>query len=114
MPFEITYGSGQAQGSVGQDVVQMAGFTVPNQVFASCDAVSQGLLQAPVSGLMGLAFDTIASSRAVPFWQTLASGGAWNESVMAFHLTRYNNASDVQRLEAGGSFDMGELVSLLE
>ncbi|KAF5362015.1 hypothetical protein D9756_002632 [Leucocoprinus leucothites] len=58
-------------------------------------------------GLMGLAFDTIASSKAVPFWQTLASGGAWNESVMAFHLTRFNNASDVQRLEPGGSFDMG-------
>lgn len=88
--------------------MHMAGFTVPNQVFATCDAVSQGLLQTPVSGLMGLAFNTIASSRAVPFWQTLATGGAWNESVMAFHLTRYNNASDAQRLEPGGSFDMGE------
>jgi hypothetical protein len=111
MPFDITYGSGKAQGNVGQDVVQMAGFTVPNQVFATCDAVSQGLLQTPVSGLMGLAFATIASSRAVPFWQTLATSGAWNESVMAFYLTRYNNASDVQRLEPGGSFDMGELLS---
>ncbi|KAJ3557477.1 hypothetical protein NP233_g11731 [Leucocoprinus birnbaumii] len=107
MPFDITYGSGQAQGSLGQDVVNMAGFTVPNQVFATCDAVSRGLLQDPVSGLMGLAFDTIASSRATPFWQTLATSGAWNESLMAFHLTRFNNASDVQKLEPGGSFDMG-------
>jgi cathepsin D len=31
--FAIQYGSGQAAGILGQDVVQMAGFTVPNQVF---------------------------------------------------------------------------------
>lgn len=90
----------------------MAGFSVPNQVFATCYAVSPGLLQSPVSGLMGLAFATIASSRAMPFWQTLASGGAWDEPLMAFHLTRYNNASDAQRLEPGGSFDMGKCKDL--
>src|SRR5262249_11923146 len=88
-PFRIVYGSGQAAGTLAQDVVQMAGFTVPNQVFATCDRVSDGLLQSPVSGLMGLAFETIASSHATPFWETLVTGGAWNDPVMAFHLTRY-------------------------
>lgn len=88
----------------------MAGFSVPNQIFATCDTVSSGLLQNPVSGLLGLAFSTIASSKAVPFWQTLASAGAWDAPVMAFHLTRYNNVSDAERLEPGGSFDMGECI----
>lgn len=86
--FSITYGSGHAAGSLGEDVVQMAGYSVPNQIFAVCDQVSQGLLINPVSGLLGLAFQTIASSQAMPLWQTLVSGGAWDSPLMGFHLTR--------------------------
>lgn len=105
-PFSITYGSGEAAGYLGQDVVQMAGFQVQNQVFAICDEVSSGLLTDPVSGLLGLAFQTIASSKAPPLWQTLAEE-AWDSPVMAFHMTRYLNASNVRTLERGGSFSMG-------
>ncbi|TRM65376.1 aspartic peptidase domain-containing protein [Schizophyllum amplum] len=105
--FDITYGSGQASGGLGSDVVQMAGFSVSDQVFAVCDQVSDGLLTSPVSGLLGLAFQSIASSKATPFWEALASGGAWDESVMAFQLTRFSNDSQVQSLEYGGSVSMG-------
>lgn len=66
----------------------MAGFSVANQVFGVCDQVSKGLLNSPVSGLMGLAWNTIASSGATPFWQTLAASGAWDSPEMAFQLTR--------------------------
>ncbi|KAL1762707.1 aspartic peptidase domain-containing protein [Schizophyllum commune] len=105
--FDITYGSGQAAGSLGSDTVQMAGFSVSDQVFGVCDQVSSGLLTAPVSGLLGLAFQSIASSKATPFWEALVSGGAWDDPVMAFHLTRFSNDSQVQSLEYGGSFTMG-------
>jgi cathepsin D len=87
--FSITYGSGQAAGWLGSDTVQMAGFNVANQIFAVCNQVSQGLLSSPVSGLLGLGFETIASSGAEPFWETLVSNGAWDEPLMAFQLTRY-------------------------
>jgi len=86
--FAITYGSGQAAGSLGSDVVQMAGFSVKNQVFAVCNQVSPGLLTSPVSGLLGLAFQTISASKAEPLWQTLVSSGAWDSPLMAFQLTR--------------------------
>ncbi|PFH51024.1 hypothetical protein AMATHDRAFT_192110, partial [Amanita thiersii Skay4041] len=109
LPFQISYGSGRAAGSLGQDIVQLAGFSVPNQVFAVCDLVSTGLLTTPVSGLLGLAFQTIASSKAMPLWQTLVTNGAWDEPVMAFQLTRFNNVTDVQALEPGGSFTMGSI-----
>lgn len=66
----------------------MAGFSVANQIFGVCDQVSQGLLNSPVSGLMGLAWNTIASSGATPFWQTLAGSGKWDSPLMAFQLTR--------------------------
>jgi hypothetical protein len=105
--FSIQYGSGEAAGTLGQDTVQMAGFSVSNQVFAVCDQVSSDLLTSPVSGLMGLAFQTIASSGAMPFWQTLASSGAWTDPLMAFQLTRYNNDSNAKSVEPGGTFTMG-------
>lgn len=105
--FSITYGSGDAAGTLGQDIVQMAGFSVQNQVFAVCDTVSADLLTSPVSGLMGLAFQTIASSGAAPLWETLASSSAWTDQLMAFQLTRYNNVSNAQSLEPGGTFTMG-------
>lgn len=127
--FSITYGSGQAAGSLGQDVVQMAGFSVPNQIFAVCNQVSPGLLTDPVSGLFGLAFQTIASSGAEPFWQTLASSGAWDSPLMSFSLTRlvdklmqpgvfsltlyvsFLNLTSAQSEEPGGSFSMGNWLS---
>jgi cathepsin D len=127
-PFSITYGSGQAAGSLGEDVVQMAGYSVPNQMFAVCNQVSQGLLVKPVSGLLGLAFQSIASSGAMPMWQTLVSSGAWDSPLMSFHLSRlvdqtyatgspfpklffyvsFINATSVLVGEPGGSFSMGE------
>ncbi|KAJ7043567.1 aspartic peptidase A1 [Mycena alexandri] len=112
-PFDITYGSGEALGTLMSDTVQMAGFSVANQVFAVCDEVSSGLLTNPVSGLLGLAWQAIASSQATPFWETLASGTAWDSPVMAFQLTRYLNQSRAGEEEAGGSFTMGFVNSTL-
>ena len=104
-PFHITYGSGAADGILGSDVVQMAGFQVPQQTFgkcfyrrnitvntyaslAVCDTVSAGLLNNPVSGLLGLAFQSIASSKASPFWEALVKGDAFSEPLFSFFLTR--------------------------
>jgi len=107
--FSIQYGSGAAQGTLGQDVVEMAGFSVPNQVFGVCSDVSTGLLSNPVSGLLGLAWKAIATSGATPFWQTLAAGGAWDQPVMAFQLTRFINQTNANALEPGGTFTMGSV-----
>ena len=70
--------------------------------------ISDGLLTAPVSGLMGLGFSTIASSGATPFWETLAdSDGTLDEPLMAFQLTRFVDVDDAQTLEPGGTFNLG-------
>ncbi|KAJ6591613.1 aspartic peptidase domain-containing protein [Mycena vulgaris] len=112
-PFSITYGSGAAAGTLASETVQMAGFSVSSQVFGVCDQVSSKLLTTPVSGLLGLAWQAIASSGATPFWQTLASGDSWDSPLMAFQLTRFLNQSQSQDLEAGGSFTMGFVNSSL-
>ncbi|KAJ7606122.1 aspartic peptidase A1 [Mycena polygramma] len=112
-PFTITYGSGAAEGALASETVQMAGFSVSGQVFGVADQVSSQLLSSPVSGLLGLAWQSIASSGATPFWETLASGNSWDSPVMAFQLTRFVNQSNSQTLEAGGSFTMGFVNSTL-
>ncbi|KAI0050942.1 acid protease [Auriscalpium vulgare] len=111
--FSITYGSGKASGVLGQDVVQMAGFEVNNQIFGVCDTVSSGLLNAPVAGLMGLAWQSIAASGATPFWQTLYQGSVLDQPLMAFQLTRFQNVSNAQVLEPGGTFTLGNVNSSL-
>lgn len=105
--FDIQYGSGFAAGYVAQDMVQMAGFSVSSQGFAVVDSVSQNLLTSPVSGLLGLAWQTIAISSQMPLWQTLASNNAWDSALFGVQLTRYTNDSTAQQLEPGGVLNMG-------
>lgn len=54
------------------------------------------LQRSVVSGILGLAFQTMAVSGAKPFWQTLAEGGSWDEPLMTFQLNRFvSSMSDV-------------------
>ncbi|EPQ51649.1 acid protease [Gloeophyllum trabeum ATCC 11539] len=105
-PFAIQYASGQATGTLGQDTVQVAGFQVSDQTFGVCDTAN-GVLSSPLSGLMGLAWQSLASSKATPVWQTLAASGQWDSGVMGFFLTRFGNDSHAKELEPGGQFSMG-------
>ena len=106
--FSVTYGSGQAEGLLVEDTVQIAGFSVSKQKFGLVDSVSANLLQKPVSGLLGLSFQQIATSQAVPLWETLAQENAWNQPVMTFYLTRFINATHAESQEPGGRFTMGK------
>lgn len=105
----------------------MAGFEVKDQTFGTSSVthpsvlcidlshllspiavvtqVSQNLLTPPVSGLLGLGFASIASSGAVPFWQSLATEGALDEPLMAFQLTRFVDVPNARQLEPGGTFN---------
>jgi len=107
-PFNITYGSGQAAGTLVEDTVTMAGYTVKNQKFGAVDQVSNGLLTQPYSGLIGLAFQAIASSGAMPFWQQLAVSNQLPAQLMAFFLRRYRDDNFAQPVEtSGGEFTLG-------
>ncbi|KAI1794469.1 acid protease [Ganoderma leucocontextum] len=105
--FQIQYGSGAAQGFLGSDVVQMAGLSIKAQTFAVATATTSNLLSQPVSGLMGLAFQSISSSQATPLWQALATSGALDQPLMAFQLTRFTDDPNAQELEPGGTFNLG-------
>ena len=105
----IQYGSGAVAGPLASDKVSFGGFTVSSQTFraylsffalpATCpnlslfppvlaSEVTQDLLQGPVSGLMGLAFESIASTDSVPFWQALVNrSGSRNVLPRSFQVS---------------------------
>ncbi|RSH80807.1 hypothetical protein EHS25_006976 [Saitozyma podzolica] len=95
-------------GTVAKDTVTMAGFTITGQTFAVVNATSSNLIVNPLSGIMGLAWKTIAQTGATPFWQNLASDGAWSSQEMGFYLRRWRGVTGVTHLEtSGGEFTMG-------
>lgn len=112
--FSIQYGSGSAAGTLCQDTVTLAGFSVASQTFAQCDQVSTGLVAQEVSGIMGLGFTALAFSRATPWWITLARSNAWDDPLFGFYLKRYRNVAGASNLEAdGGTVTFGHLGTLM-
>ena len=69
------------------------------------------LVEAPVSGLMGLAFQSLADTESVPFWQALINDNLLSSPEMSFWLAR--DTTSAQNLEQGGVFTLGGTNSTL-
>ncbi|KAJ7705612.1 aspartic peptidase domain-containing protein [Mycena rosella] len=102
-PTVINYGSGSVEGSIGTDTVSMGSFTTSSQDFLVVDEVTADLVSGTVSGLIGLAFQGLAATSAVPFWLALVNNNQLSSPEMAFQLTRSQSESD----EPGGTFTLG-------
>jgi len=87
--------------------VSMSGFTVQQQTFVTVDNVSQGFLQGSVSGIMGLAFTSLAETGATPFWLTLMNGGQTSSPEMSFFLARLVDVPNAPQEAPGGTFTLG-------
>lgn len=107
-PFDITYGSGAAEGIIATDTVSLAGFTVTGQTLAVVNGTTANVISYPLSGIMGMGWKSIAQTGGTPFWQELASSGAWSDPEMAFFLQRYRGVVGATTIEQeGGQFTMG-------
>ncbi|KAE9403076.1 acid protease [Gymnopus androsaceus JB14] len=109
---EIQYGSGAVEGNLAQDTVSLGGFSVSSQTFLVATGVTQELLDGPVSGIMGLAFESISSTNSVPFWQALVNAGDLSAPEMSFWLTRTADESGGSSVNGdtevpGGVFTLG-------
>lgn len=106
-PVTIQYGSGAVQGTLAQDTVSMGGFTVSKQTFLNVQQTTNSLLGGSVAGIMGLAFQSLASTKALPFWQALVNNNMWTSPEMSFWLTRFLDDPTVQAEEPGGVLTLG-------
>ena len=85
----------------------MGGFQVQRQPWLLVDQTSASLLDGSNAGIMGLAFDTIANTGSIPFWQTLATSNQLTTPEMSFWFTRLLDVSTAQEEEFGGVFTLG-------
>ncbi|KAG6846654.1 hypothetical protein H0H93_012601, partial [Arthromyces matolae] len=65
------------------------------------------LLNGTVSGILGLAWSTIAETQANPLWQTLANSNQFDTPEMSFYMTRFINDPSASDYEPGGVFTLG-------
>ena len=101
-PFSIQYGSGSAVGYLAQDTVTLGDMTQAAQTFAIVTDTDANLISNPISGLMGMAFETLAESNAKPWWQNLAP--SWSNQLFAFRLARYRNVRLASATEQEGGY----------
>ncbi|KAK0534473.1 hypothetical protein OC834_001863 [Tilletia horrida] len=114
-PWSIEYGKGSASGVLAADTVSFAGYTVMNSTFALATQVSD-VLNPPISGLIGLAWKSLSTTGATPFWQAVVESGDVKDQVFSFQLARNLDNADLYSndeiiLNEGGIFTLGELDS---
>ncbi|KAK4058007.1 hypothetical protein OIO90_000746 [Microbotryomycetes sp. JL221] len=111
-PFQITYGSGQASGTLVRDTVSIANYTVNPQVFAACDTM-QNIVDGEISGILGLGWQNIAQSEAKPLVQALADDGTLPSPEIAFAFKTYAYDELTNDEMAGGTMTIGGVDSNL-
>lgn len=116
-PFAVRYGTGAVQGTLAADKVSLAGYTVNNLTFAEASDVASNTIDYPASGIMGMGFQSLASSGATPFWQVLGKQGVLSANVFSFQLARNIDNVDITDANVnsvqnpGGVFTLGTLDS---
>ncbi|KAI0329693.1 acid protease [Cubamyces sp. BRFM 1775] len=85
---KIVYGTGQVAGTLAQDTVSVGPIGVNNQTFCAVHKVSEDLNQEPNSGLLGLAFGSIAQSGKPTLFENLLAQKKLSASIFSVHLTR--------------------------
>ncbi|KAJ8373944.1 hypothetical protein SKAU_G00045240 [Synaphobranchus kaupii] len=98
----LRYGTGSLYAVLGYDTVEVAGITVPRQVFGlSTREPSQPFLSSKFDGILGMAYPSIAIGQATPVMDTMMQDDLLQENLFAFYLSRNE--------EQGSELSFGEV-----
>ncbi|CAA7259283.1 unnamed protein product [Cyclocybe aegerita] len=86
--FNVYYGTGNVYAESAKDVVSIQGLSVQSQAFGAVSRVSEDFNGYPNSGLLGLAFSTIASSKQPTFFENLIREKQLAAPIFSVHLAR--------------------------
>lgn len=86
--FSIAYGTGSASGTLATDTISLNGLVATGQTFAAISRVSSDLNDDPSSGILGMAFGTIAQSKQPTFFENLVRGKKVASPLFSVHLSR--------------------------
>ncbi|KZV75095.1 acid protease [Peniophora sp. CONT] len=104
----FSYGQGRAQGTMATDSVSLAGFNISSQTFGAVTQIFDNVVPNAASGIMGLAFQSLARTGATPFWQALLNNNQLSNPEFSVYLARnqQKGASSTSSND-GGSITFG-------
>ncbi|KAI0072652.1 acid protease [Panus rudis PR-1116 ss-1] len=86
--FKVAYATGNAIGMVAFDTVAMGGLKVQRQGFGAVTVFTDEFNKNPASGLLGLAFGTIAKSKQPTLFENMMSQRLLANPIFGIHLAR--------------------------
>ncbi|KAK5894542.1 hypothetical protein CesoFtcFv8_011225 [Champsocephalus esox] len=98
--LSIQYGTGSMTGYLAIDTVEVGGISVVNQVFgiSKTEAAFMGSMVA--DGILGLAFQSIASDNVVPVFDMMVKGGLVSQPLFSVYLS--SNSAQGSEVVFGG------------
>ncbi|OQR84257.1 gastricsin, aspartyl protease family A01A [Achlya hypogyna] len=100
--FTVAYGSGGARGIAGTETISIGGYTASEVPFGVVQREQASLSNMKADGLLGLAFDGLATISHPPAFMLLVLQNAGLAPQFAFYLTPEPNQEGSQLLLGGG------------
>jgi len=110
-PISITYGSGAMTGFLDVDTINIGGINVPRQAFAEATSLSASFSGVQFDGILGLAYQQLATGNAVTVIDNMVQQGLLAFNVFSVYLDSNPN-DEASTLIVGGtdpSYYQGEI-----
>ncbi|XP_036435232.1 pepsin A-like [Colossoma macropomum] len=85
--LSIQYGTGSMTGYLGYDTVTVGGISIQNQIFGLSETEAPFMASMAADGILGLAYQSIASDGATPVFDNMVSQGLVSEDVFSVYLS---------------------------
>ncbi|TDH10797.1 hypothetical protein EPR50_G00077340 [Perca flavescens] len=85
--LSIQYGTGSMTGHLAVDTVEVGGISVANQVFGISQTEAPFMASMVADGILGLAFQSIASDNVVPVFDNMVSEGLVSQPMFSVYLS---------------------------
>jgi len=116
-PFEVTYGTGNVQGTIVTDDLSIAGLVLKAHTFGTADqeSVDFSSNDTPFDGLMGLAQSTLSEQQTLTPVESLAQQGLISAAITSYKIPRLADNLKDGEISFGGldpaKFDSKTLVT---
>ncbi|KAM8754210.1 pepsin A-like [Acanthopagrus schlegelii] len=99
--LSIQYGTGSMTGYLGSDTVEVGGIYVANQVFGLSQTEAAFMASMAADGILGLAFQSIASDNVVPVFDNMIKQGLVSQPMFSVYLS--GNSEQGSEVVFGGT-----------